>query len=371
MNTVEISALRNKVQKARKEYWEDGISFLSDEEYDRCVERLKELTGFEDGVFSPKVLSGGKVKHPEDRPMLSMQKVYSLEDVKKWYRSLRTNSGLWVMPKYDGIALRVYPDGTIATRGDGTVGENVTETAGFFVPSSDIGDGEAVCTVSRFETTFKAKGYKNPRNVVSGIMSAKDRNIQEMAVYLSFCKYENIRAYYPSVPDEDEIEKLKRGWNNIPTDGIVFRLSDEAEFLRLGHTDHHWRGQIALKPKNESAVTTVREIRWTENNGTVTPVAVFDPVMIGGAEIEKATLHNADRVAELDIRIGDEIRVERAGGVIPKVAGVVRRGNGDRTQVPSRCPSCHGALATLGKRLYCANCVPTVCECKTNEVKND
>jgi DNA ligase (NAD+) len=307
--------------------------------------------------------------------MLSMQKVYEVDKIVVWIRRYARNGRIIIMPKYDGIALVRYADGTIATRGDGKVGENVTDVAApLFSGNSTIGYGECVCPLKEFAELGKY-GYKNPRNAVSGIMGSLDAEIQKRVKHLQFVPYTKIASFldcYGTSIDwlRQAIEQIvfflrKEAGAIYPLDGIVFRIDDEELFQKLGHTDHHWRGQIALKFANEAAESVIMRIDWTEKNGTITPVALIRTVTLGGAEISRVTLHNANRVREWDIRVGDHCLIERAGGVIPKITrtwhsetSASERGIDwlNKTPIPMNCPTCGNRLNEVGARLYCPEC---------------
>ena len=274
-----------------------------------------------------------------------------------------------VMPKYDGIALRRYANRVIATRGNGLVGENVTEVASGFVecsrpPHDTFVDGEAICLRSEFEGLAKL-GYKNPRNAVSGILSSKDKGLRARASALTFVPYskhvwslrfDEIPPTHRKTHLEGLVKAIKGAMSNYPMDGIVFRVADSRLFRKLGHTDHHWRGQIALKFKGEMAKSVIEHISWQVKNGTVTPVACIAPVELDGAELSHVTLHNADYVAAHDIRIGDHIVIERAGGVIPSVVMTSPGSNRFELFIPTKCPKCNSVLLRAGARLYCSVC---------------
>lgn len=366
---MKTEELREKIRTARDSYWAVGISPVTDEEYDQLVEELHRRTGEYDPVCGPEVLSSGKVRHPKDHPMLSMNKVYSIEEVEKWMAKVGCDV-FHVMPKYDGIALRRYANRVIATRGNGLVGENVTEVASDFVershPSHDtFVDGEAICLRSKFEQLAKL-GYKNPRNAVSGILSSKDRGLRARASMFTFVPYSKYVWKFSFAYLEARgvmhdslvtcVENVKLTLADYPMDGIVFRVADPQLFRSLGHTDHHWRGQIALKFKGETAESYIEHIEWRVKNGTVTPVAVISPVNLDGAELTNVTLHNADYVMAHDIRVGDRIVVERAGGVIPSVVEVKPSEYHCKLFIPETCPVCRSGLLRDGARLYCPVC---------------
>lgn len=362
---TQIDVLREKIRVARDSYWAVGISTMTDMEYDNAVEELYRLTGGYDSVMGPEVVSSGKVQHPKHAPMLSMQKVYSVEEIVKWIERQKVDH-IHVMPKYDGIAMRRYSNGVIATRGDGYTGENVTTVASSFVvkaglPGTAWIDGEAVCTYPAFEQLARL-GYKNPRNAVSGILSSKEESIRERASVLTFVPYASHVWSISSAKDveqgvRDVVQEIKTKMHDqFPMDGIVFKVGSTNLFRELGHTDHHWRGQIALKFKGETKRTTIMRIDWQVKNGTVTPVALLQPVDLDGARIERVTLHNADYVTANLVCEGDVVEIERAGGVIPSVVRVLHGKTVGWPVVPTQCPVCNSKLLRSGARLYCAVC---------------
>ena len=226
-------------------------------------------------------------------------------------------------------------------------------------------DGEAICLRSRFEQLAKL-GYKNPRNAVSGILSSKDKGLRARASMFTFVPYSKYVWRFAFAYLEARgvmhdslvtcVENVKQTMTDYPMDGIVFRVADPQLFRSLGHTDHHWRGQIALKFKGETAESYIELIEWRVKNGTVTPVAVISPVNLDGAEITNVTLHNADYVKAHDIRVGDSIVVERAGGVIPSVVEVKPSEYHCKLHIPEECPVCRSGLLRDGARLYCPVC---------------
>lgn len=196
-----INELKNMLAEADRDYWKNGASRFTDEEYDAMREEYKKLTGEPESKFgTPEILANGKVRH--SRPMLSMQKVYDIEKVVAWARKYANGGAILVMPKYDGIALRKYPDGTIATRGDGKHGENATVVAAAFASNAPIGDGEAVVTLDVFES-LKLFGYKNSRNAVAGIVGSLDPEIRKRAAQVELVNYRHIII---EVSGEDKTE---------------------------------------------------------------------------------------------------------------------------------------------------------------------
>ena len=213
---------------------------------------------------------------------------------------------------------------------------------------------------------FAKLGYKNPRNAVSGILSSKDGGLRARASVFTFVPYSKYVWTYMFGGEVSRstlryslaacVGRIQQTMADYPMDGIVFKVADPRLFQKLGHTDHHWRGQIALKFKGETAESVIEHIEWQVKNGTVTPVACIAPVELDGAELSHVTLHNADYVAAHDIRIGDRIVVERAGGVIPSVVTTSPGRNRFELFIPTKCPKCNSALLRTGARLYCPVC---------------
>ena len=354
--------LQDLIAKADKEYWETGKGPVDDMTYDRWVEELRFLIPSSGQVFgSPHILSNGKLRHPT--PMLSMNKCYDLTHISQWAKKYAFHGKLLVMPKYDGIALVKYNSGTVGTRGDGKVGEDVTHITLPFMQQEAPGLGEAIITKPNFEK-LKDLGYQHPRNAVSGILGSLDPELQNRASYISFARYNNPNLTIELAEDDYEVPTLQKAVNQIkeigkdyPMDGVVFKVKDDQLFYKLGYTAHHWRGQIAYKFKKPGVPSIIREVFYQEKNGTITPMVRFDQVFCDGAYLSKASCSNWDKVRDWDIRVGDACEVERAGGVIPYLISTKHTENsGERIKPPTHCPTCNTELKNVGKRLYCPRC---------------
>lgn len=357
-----IDELKKLISAADEEYWRTGKGPVDDTTYDRWVEELRMLDPKTDQVFgTPHILSNGKIKHPI--PMLSMNKCYDLNQVVSWAKKYAKNQSLLVMPKYDGIALVKYHDGMVGTRGDGKVGENVTHVTRPFMQFEAPGLGEAIIKNSEFEK-LRDLGYQHPRNAVSGILGSLDPLLQIRASFITFARYNN-KDFIIELSDKDfNVDKFDKTINQVkilardyPMDGIVFKIKDNKTFFKLGHTAHHWRGQIAYKFKKPGVPSIIREVFYQEKNGTITPMVRFDPVFCDGAYLSKASCSNWDKVKEWDIRVGDKCEVERAGGVIPYLLKTEHTKDSQETiEPPTLCPTCNTKLIKEGKRLYCPQC---------------
>lgn len=353
-----IDELKQLIHDADTVYWSTGIDKVDDRVYEGWIAELRKLDPSAALEFgSPRIVSGGKVKHPV--PMLSMDKVYSVEEIHKWINRHAKGESISVMPKYDGIALVRYKDKITATRGNGKVGEDATFITSEFMRNERPGYGEAVILYPTFEK-LKLLGYQHPRNAVSGILGSLEPEIQERAKFITFARYDSysITIQDPTIEEiEEVIKRIQEERKDYPMDGIVFKITDNTKFQSLGHTAHHWRGQIAYKFKKPGVKSIVRNIYYKENNGTITPMIAFDPVFCDGAWLSKASCSNWDKLANMDIRIGDECMVERAGGVIPYIISTVHtKDSGDKVTIPTHCPTCNTELVKMGKRLYCPKC---------------
>ncbi len=374
-------------------YWDEGEPEISDELYDLLTRRLTEINPDHpilEKVNAPKVAGEGKVKH--EKPMLSLDKAYTYEELRKWAEKYARNDNeeFLIEPKYDGISA-IYTNGTLATRGDGYLGENITQKIPLIeLEKKDFtgklanfkGDcrGEIVIRDDDFRTIYAnikkkdGKPYKNSRNAVAGIMGLKEiDNMIEQGAKLTLANYD-LKSYRVKLKDLDgewpemvrEIEEMP-----YPMDGIVVKLADEEYAESLGSTAHHPRGQIAFKFSGVREKTKLLDVKWSFGKNCLTPVAELAPVEIGGITIRHATLHNAQNIIDKDIKIGDMVTVERAGDVIPYI---IEAEPGENRVDPmiDACPGCGGEVKRKGPELMCINpdCFETKVQRLTAAVKN-
>ena len=368
---MDAAALAELLAYHDERYWKVNSPEISDAEYDRIVEALRRkdpdhpLLG---RVNAPAVESSGKVRHSE--PMLSLDKAYTLSELLEWAgKYARTpDEPILVEPKYDGISAKF--DGKIlSTRGDGNVGENISdklplielEAPGYCGRLDRPARGEIIIRNDDFRTLYskirKKDGgtYKNSRNAVAGIMGLKD--ITEMV--LQHAKL--TLADYSLISYEVKLSELAAHWEELksslaelpyPMDGIVLKFADAAFRRSLGNTAHHPRGEIAYKFTNLSAQTKLLDVEWSFGKNCLTPVAILEPVELSGITIKRASLHNAQNIEDMQLMIGDDVVVERAGDVIPYIvsssAGSLRR-----SPWISACPSCGTELVRRGPELCC------------------
>jgi len=376
--------LIDNITKARKEYWDDNVTSttFTDAEYDTMLVDLSVID--ESHPLLAEVESApitDKVKHPTQ--LLSLDKCFSFEAMKKWMKNVSRsgNERFIIMPKYDGLACRWYQDiRTLATRGDGEYGENITskrnlidlvmnesETINLSAYDGDV-EGELICTNENFavSTITRSNGekYKSPRNLVAGIMNTDDitpllgkNNEGVRSVILTLVKYDSIKYVrtYDQIT-EDEFESICDIFNGlgVPTDGVVIKIEDSIYGESLGVTTHHPKHSIALKFPDEVKTAELQDVVFQVGKNKITPVAIINPTEIDGVSVQRITLHNAKFCIDKDIRIGDTLELVRSGRVIPKVVGSVK-GKTRKSISINYCPSCNGKIEYREPFLYCIN----------------
>lgn len=303
--------MRDFLDKASKAYYE-GQPIISDAEFDELIRRYDyDEVGYR-----------SEFKFSHLYPMRSLQKVYSGEGV-----PFSLGPGVTVVtPKLDGAAVSIrYSEGNLVlglTRGDGEKGVDVTEKLRVHVPESINLAGEVQITGE----LVCPKEVPNARNVAAGSLNLKD--IEEFKTRpLTFVAYD-IQPHLSDLWSED-MEKLRilgfntvvdSDWVQFPKDGKVFRIDSIEDFNKLGHTSHHPRGAFAYKERQAGIRTKLLSVEWkVGKSGVVSPVAILEPVVIGGATVSRATLHNIAYIESLDLEIGCAVEVIRSGEIIPRI----------------------------------------------------
>lgn len=388
------------------EMYDLGTPIMTDKHWDEYFFELKELekkSGFT-LPYSPTqhivydiVNSLEKVEH--NHPMLSLDKTKSMDEVKTFLN----NQQYVAMLKLDGLTCSLrYLNGVLVsaeTRGDGKVGENILHNAAV-IPSIPktipywgelIVDGEVICKTNDFKT-FE-KDYKNPRNFAAGSIRLLDANECGLRK-LTFVAWDVIKGFedcnsfyiklnqlssigFEVVPrifideleepytDDDETYLLNQADHyNYPIDGIVFKFNDIEYGKSRGGTAHHFNNAIAYKFYDETYPTILKDIEWTMGRtGKLTPIAIFEPIEIDGAEVSRASLHNLSVMEEL-IGIpyyGQKVEVFKANMIIPQVASANKAEGCDETiiHLPTECPCCGGEVEIVcendSKVLMCIN----------------
>lgn len=303
-----MDRMQQFLEHASKCYYE-GKPIISDAEFDVL------FSHFGMGQVGHKVTNGV----PHFYRMYSLQKYFDIDEAPNTHEYVCT-------PKLDGAAVSLlYADGKLVlglTRGDGNLGRDVTRMLELLVPS-EISlkttvqiTGEVVCP-SR---------VLNARNVAAGSLNLKDMD-EFHSRPLSFVAYDMQGFDYQYWTQTMEY-LASQGFHVVttfnaeeyPTDGLVYRLDSNVEFQKMGYTDHHPRGAFALKEQKQGVVTKLLDVKWqVGKSGVVSPVAILEPVMIGDAQVSRATLHNIEYIRGLNLEIGCMVEVVRSGEIIPRI----------------------------------------------------
>lgn len=375
-----MTDLEKQIHNANVAYWQNNKPIMSDADYDALVLQLKHVY-----PNSPVLNEIGGVpgKYIHHVPMLSLNKAYTYSEVLDWIKTIPGNPEICIEPKYDGIAGKIE-NGRFVTRGNGVYGQDVTHIEPLitvrgntdtplskFWPKAKSGPvlGEMVINLENFKTWFKSGKllqqdgmlYANPRNAVAGIVNRKEiLDVPEGII--DFCQYYPVLRYRKN---ELTLEVIRSSVERIvsefksryPIDGVVFTLLPEsAEYVAMGATAHHPKGAIAYKFGNNSKKGLVASVEWQQGREVLTPVLnLKDRLDFDDVLVSKATLHNYDQFVKASLHVGDSVKIERAGGVIPKFVGTISTSNGPLLTAPDKCPCCGGQLITQGVDLVCQN----------------
>lgn len=413
MNVEErIKKLRETIRHHRHLYHVEDRSEISPEALDSLKKDLFDLESEHPELITPDSPTQRVAGEPLDEfekvehiaPMYSIDDAFSRKDMEGWEKRnrgvLRRNIGGYCCEvKFDGVAVElVYRDHVLevaSTRGDGEVGEDVThnirtsESVPLRVKEADlVVRGEVVIPLKEFERINREENYANPRNLVAGSVRqldpkvVADRGLEFFAFALvtdlgqkthreglDLLKELGFKIS-PSVrecPDLDCVfdffEEIEERRDNLSfeIDGVVVNVNQKSQFDSLGATGKSPRGIVALKFPLKKATTVLKRVDvQVGRTGVLTPVAILEPVEVGGVTISRATLHNWDEIQRLGVRIGDTVVVGRAGDVIPRVLGVLERmrsGDEKEVGVPKQCPICDSSVEKKqeGVDYYCSN----------------
>jgi len=380
LQNMSVEQLREEIKKHDNLYWKEQNPIISDPDYDRLVRRLQELEP-DDSLVSEfkeeEVTSSGKIEH--ENPMLSLDKVYTSEEVLKWCRKVaRTvNECFLLQIKYDGCSAELDND-ILSTRGDGHIGEDISDkiphirilTGPDFIPAIGFEGkirGELVLQKSvflQYKDILKRKSgepYKNSRNACAGILNTDDFVSPVKEPFLTFVPFDNYTMYKTLKQMEDfilsgEWDKFVKDSENLdyPADGLVIKLEDQSYCKELGMTKHHRKSELAFKFANPSAKTVLKGVTLSCGKGCVTPIGNVEPVELGGVTVSNVNLHNWKNILDMGIFIGDTLIVERAGDVIPYVVGVIPAQHRVAIEM-DYCPVCHGPLTYEEPVKVCKN----------------
>jgi DNA ligase (NAD+) len=435
----QIDELRDTIRHHEHLYYVLDAPELPDAEFDRLMQELKRLEEAHPEFIttdSPSQRVGGKPqegfpKVVHSRPMLSLDNAYNEQELRDWDRRVRESAGSEKLEyvcelKLDGMSLALtYHHGHLlkgATRGDGTVGEDVTSNvrtmrsvplsvpAGVLkkagVPADFEVRGEVIMPLLAFERMNEDRErqelskFANPRNAAAGTIRVLEPNIvaqRRLDFYSYFLLVDG--KLYPEHHDDslkalhalgfkvnsnhrlahdidqvlEFIAKCEQLRDKLPyeIDGVVVKVNSTRTQQRLGITGKAPRWAIAYKYAARSGITRIEDILvQVGRTGKLTPVAALKPVSIGGTTVTRATLHNQDEIDRLEVKIGDWVMIERGGDVIPKVVKVISDKDHPRGHrifhMPERCPECGGHVVRVeGEADH--RCVNTACPAKLRE----
>lgn len=431
MNPKErILELRHELHEHNRRYYVDNAPSISDMEFDMLMKELQELEANHPEMYDPNSptlrvgsdLTKEFVQVAHKYPMLSLGNTYSKSEVADFFervkKLLNEDFEICCELKFDGTSISLtYVDGKLVravTRGDGEKGDDVTANvktirsvplvlSGEGYPKEFEIRGEVLMPWNVFERLNEERAldseplFANPRNAASGTLKLQDSSIvakRGLDAYLYFLLGDNLPAdgHYENLTaaaqwgfkvsdvtckcktiDEvfDFIERMDAERKNLPyaTDGIVLKVNSLRQQKNLGYTAKSPRWAIAYKFQAEKALTRLNEVTYqVGRTGVVTPVANLDPVQLSGTVVKRASLHNADIIAKLDLYIGDMVYVEKGGEIIPKITGVDKSARfmlGDKVTFISQCPQCGTPLVRVEGEAahYCPNeasCPPQI-----------
>ena len=430
-----IMQLRDELHQHNYRYYVENSPVISDQEFDFLMHELQDLEAKHPELFdanSPTQRVGSDLNNEFEtvvhaRPMLSLGNTYNRQEVADFWK--RVSDGLMGAPfqiccelKFDGLSISLhYEDGCLmraVTRGDGTQGDDVTANVrtirsiplqlpkGGDWPGQFEIRGEILMPWASFERLNAEREqageplFANPRNAASGTLKSKNSSTvaqRGLDAYLYYLlgdgipgdgHYQNLEAAARwgflvsksmTLADTlDDVFAFIDYWDkerrNLPvaTDGVVLKVNSLAQQKSLGMTAKSPRWAIAYKFQAEQAETTLRQVVFqVGRTGAITPVANMDPVQLAGTQVRRATLHNADVLASLDLHVGDRVLVEKGGEIIPKIVGKAEADNSklknqnSKIEFVERCPVCGSTLVRYEGEAahYCPNetgCPPLI-----------
>ncbi len=424
-----IEYLRNFLHEQNRNYYVLNAPVISDMEFDQKMAELQDLEAKHPELSDPNSptqrvgsdinMSFEQVRH--ERPMLSLGNTYSRQEVEDFYRRVCLDAGrdldISCELKFDGTSISlIYNDGKLiraATRGDGTLGDDVTRNARTIptIPLQLVGDypahlemrGEILMPRDGFERLNQQRldigevPFANPRNAAAGSLKlqnsslAAERPLICMLYYVitqditfathtqslekakdwgfvispNFRLCHNLDDIYAYIDEWDE----KRRELPYDIDGIVLKVNDLATQSELGLTAKSPRWAVAYKFKAEQAKSHLREVTYqVGRTGVVTPVANMDPVQLAGTVVKRASLHNVGIMKDLGLHLNDVVIIEKGGEIIPKIVGVdesQRASDAQEIEFPTMCPVCGSQLVRVEGEAayYCPNyneCAPQI-----------
>lgn len=363
------------VLKVANALYRSASQIIKDETYDTYIAELKSINPIHPYLnqVEPEILVDSKTV-PLPKRMLSTDKAYSFDEIKKWIKRVlkaseeigieKEDIQIRVTPKLDGYA--AFDDGTtLYTRGDGYRGQDITRAfdKGLKVAlegKRGLGPGEIVIKKSYFDSVL-SKDFENSRNIQAAIIAEKkvDKSIQKAidegaCVFFPFQLIENRTGHYSEILENFE-SIVKDMWKvvDFDIDGVILEATHEELKEHMGATRHHHRWQIAFKVNEDSAeVKVLRIVPQTSRTGRISPVAELEPTKLSGATISRVTVHHYNMVKDKGVGAGAVVQIVRSGLVIPKIEKVIKA---VEPELPDECPSCNTHLIWESDHLICPN----------------
>lgn len=421
----EIDELRQEIWEHAKRYYVDNQPTISDYEYDLLFRKLQDLekkhpqyvTSDSPSQRVAPVESTPFKRTSHKLPMLSIENSYSLDEIRDFAKRIARNTSISssktafvVEPKIDGVAISLwYENGVLVkalTRGDGVVGEDVTNNARTIrsLPLKLLGTapkflevrGEIYLSHKAFEKINRERAaageniFANPRNAAAGTLKMLDNKVVQHRQLDFFAHslgeytdlnythhYDTLQSFKKLGLPVNEHCKLAKNLEQVielcekwvqkkqkleyDIDGLVIKVDRIDLQKQLATTSRAPRWAVAYKFEHEQAITKLKDvIVQVGRGGTLTPVAILDPVQLAGTVVKRASLHNYEDIARKDVRIGDMVTIVKAGEIIPQVLGCdpsQRQGNEQIISPPTACPSCNGDVKkdSGGVYLRCTN----------------
>ncbi len=418
----QILALRKALHDHNYRYYVLDDPIISDYEFDQSIRELanleKQYPEYHD-PNSPTLRVGGGVTKDfptlvHEFPMYSLENAYSQQELLDWEKRVQKGLGTDEVSytcelKYDGASISLtYERGVLeraVTRGDGTQGDDVTQNIRTIptVPLEIRGDfkerfsvrGEIILPIEGFNKMNEQRivqgeePYRNPRNTASGSLKLQDSKLVAARPLQCFLyqmiadrklfstQIESLQAahnlgfhvpkHHTLAPKIEEVIQFITHWEkertNLPyeIDGVVVKVNDIAQQDELGYTSKSPRWAIAYKFKAESTYAILESVQFqVGRTGAITPVAILNPVVLGGTVVKRASLHNADQIEKLDLYYGDSVAIEKGGEIIPKIISAEsskRSTDAKKVRYITHCPDCKTELVRMAGEAdhYCPN----------------
>lgn len=386
---MKTKELVEKLIEAKRQYYINGTSFLTDSQFDMLEEELRKIDPNNKyfSIVGVNIKGSNNIKH--NHPLLSCAKGKKPIEAIKWLEKIGYSGLLIAMPKVDGLTGCItYVDGKfshMSTRGDGQIGQDISHLVSYLNLPQEIPYNGIIDVVGEIHlpknTSLETNG-KPLRNIAAGLVNRKE--LSDDLKHLRFVAYnmygqDNLHCFEErldrldmfgfetverfSLKNSLDIEffyeeyenKLREKWI-YETDGIVLQVNELNrldDIDALYETDHHHHYNYAIKPSSESMITTLTGISWDVSKyGYVIPVANYEPIELGDKIMQNATLNNYENVEKLDLHFGDQVEIENANEILPFFKAKIESGKGESLLI-ANCPCCGSKLVRNGVHMQC------------------